>query len=74
MADIIDLKSYRNSKKTVINTHSMKYRLRALAEGQIRTFNCDNCGEEFEVYYDEFPDKCPGCKAVFDWEGSKVDE
>ncbi len=40
MADIIDLKSYRNSKMTGINTHSMKYRLRALSEGRIRTFNC----------------------------------
>lgn len=36
-------------------------RLRALVEGRIRHFTCDDCGADIEVIDKNFPKKCPGC-------------
>lgn len=48
-------------------------RIKALTKGKLKVFNCDGCGGEFEVLFDEFPEKCPHCGVEFDWENSKYD-
>ena len=46
-------------------------RLRALAEGRLRQFDCENCGEVIEVIDDKFPNICPGCGLELEWEESE---
>lgn len=58
MAQIIE---FRRKEKIFSNAE----RYKALAKSKIRVFNCDNCGEEFEVINDVYPDKCPGCGLRF---------
>ena len=48
-------------------------RIEALVKSQIRTFNCDECGGEFEVLFNKFPNECPHCGLKFDWENSTYD-
>ena len=74
MAEIINFKAYNTSIKKCVNETSHRFRLKALSEGRIRTFTCDNCGQEFEVLYDKFPERCKGCNLIFDWERSTYDE
>ncbi len=45
-----------------------KFRTEALAKGQVDTYICNNCGEEFDVYYDKKPDFCPGCKRLLNYD------
>ena len=46
-------------------TSSSAERYKALAKGNIKTFKCDNCGTDFEVINNKYPDCCPGCGLVF---------
>ena len=39
-------------------------RLKALAEGRVRYFNCNNCGGEIEIINEEYPDECPCCGLI----------
>ena len=42
-------------------------RVEALMKGQLETYVCDNCGEEFEVAFGNKPKRCPGCDFEIDW-------
>lgn len=55
-------------------THLNRNRIEALSKGNIRTFECCECGEEFEVLFDKFPDECPHCHRRINWEESEVSE
>lgn len=46
-------------------------RVEALVKGEIEVYECDNCGEEFEVMFNKFPDKCPHCSYKIDWGNSE---
>lgn len=61
MAKIIEFR-----KRKVTNDSSE--RLRALVEGRIRQFDCENCGEVIEVIDNKFPKICPGCGLELDWD------
>ena len=55
------------SKKVSTNTN----RVEALVKGELDVYICDTCGEEFEVVFDNKPDKCPHCNRVICWENEK---
>lgn len=46
-------------------------RVKDLVKGAIEYYICNNCNEEFEVAYKEFPQYCPHCKAYIDWGNSE---
>lgn len=47
-------------------------RLKALCEGRIRYFSCNDCGGDIEVIDEEYPDKCPCCGLkITEWEKTK---
>ena len=47
-------------------------RVEALMKGQVETYTCNNCGEDFEVIYNNRPDKCPNCFYSIDWGASNL--
>lgn len=67
MSNIVQFRPVQKKKEPQRN------RVEALMKGQVRTFNCDSCGGEFEVLYNNFPDKCPHCGLEFDWGNSTYD-
>lgn len=46
-------------------------RVQALMRGAVDIYNCDKCGGEFEVIYDNKPDRCPHCNTKFNWKASE---
>lgn len=42
-------------------------RVEALMKGQIEQYSCDTCGYEFEVIFNNKPDKCPNCGLKINW-------
>ena len=46
-------------------------RVEALVKGEIEVYDCNKCGEEFEVLFNDFPEKCPYCNTIIDWENSE---
>ena len=54
MAQIVNFMKLRKD-------NSIAERDKALANGQIEYFICNNCGERIEVINGEYPDCCPGC-------------
>lgn len=48
-----------------------KNRVEALMKGEVETYTCNDCGEDFEVLFENFPEKCPHCNRVIDWESSE---
>ncbi len=59
MGEIISFQHVKTMKSQSIKGGE---RVKALARGEVQVYICDNCGEEFEVISDNYPDKCPGCK------------
>lgn len=43
-------------------------RIEALMKGQVDEYTCQNCGEDFEVLFDNKPDRCPHCNMLIEWE------
>ena len=69
MCTIIDYSKYiEQRKRTGYN------RFKALAEGLIESYTCNNCGEDFEVYDNELPEKCPSCGVYFVWDDENKKE
>ena len=48
-----------------------KNRVEALMKGEIEIYSCNDCGEDFEVMFEDFPEKCPHCGKIIDWESSE---
>ena len=48
-----------------------KNRVEALMKGEIEVYSCNACGEDFEVMFEDFPEKCPYCGKIIDWESSE---
>ncbi len=68
MCTIIDYSKYiEQRKRTGFN------RFKALAEGLIESYTCNNCGADFEVYDNQLPERCPSCRVLFDWDDEKED-
>ena len=60
MGKVVDFGEYKKQKDEA-------YRLKMLSEGKIEEYTCNSCGETFEVYDDNFPQKCPHCGVEFIW-------
>lgn len=47
-------------------------RWKAIAEGRVKYFTCDDCGGEIEVIDDDYPEMCPCCGLVIaGWNNEK---
>lgn len=42
-------------------------RYKALAHNKLQEFTCNNCGNDFDVIDDEYPEVCPICLMVLDY-------
>ena len=57
----------RTRRKQRVTTEAE--RLRAMMEGKIETYVCNNCGGDIEVIDGNFPQKCPCCGTELEeWE------
>ena len=43
-------------------------RVEALMKGQLETYICSTCNEEFEIAFGNKPKKCPNCGLEIIWE------
>lgn len=64
MGEILQFKPMSKTKEQI----SGKERYKALAKGKVKGFTCNNCGEHFEVYNEDYPKCCPGCSAKIRWD------
>lgn len=48
-----------------------KSRAEAMIKGQIELYECNACGKDFEVLFEQFPEKCPHCNTKIDWGNSE---
>jgi len=46
-------------------------RVEAMIKGQIESYECNSCGKEFEVLFEQFPERCPHCNMRIDWGNSE---
>ena len=42
-------------------------RVEAMMKGQLETYTCNTCGGDFEVLFNNFPDRCPHCGREIEW-------
>ena len=59
-----DIVQFRPRVKTDVSHN----RTEALMKGQLEVYTCNTCEEDFEVLFNDFPDKCPHCGRKIEWE------
>lgn len=65
MSNVIQFKPRRDCEV------SSRDRVEAMVKGKIETYECNNCGELFDVLFGNRPDKCPNCNLRIDWGNSE---
>ena len=42
-------------------------RVEAMMKGQLEEYICNTCGKNFEVLFDNKPERCPHCNRIIEW-------